>query len=257
MHTVAVYSTSSIWAAGLGAILPKTFSAITLFRSLDVMQEQLPVISPDLLVLDMTPTVSFGALRRIGSGAPASRLIVWSDTISPEFVSQCFAAGARGVLLKSASVETHVGCLTQVAEVGFWIDPTPASNVFDAKPMHLSSRERQLISLIVQGVSNKTISWILGITVGTTKVYLSRLYEKLRVGDRLELAMLALKNMPIPADIETTTVKVFAFPDTIWVGLQPLRKTFPHRAIVKQIRTNKLARPPLHSGVQPARAACA
>jgi Bacterial regulatory proteins, luxR family len=48
--------------------------------------------------------------------------------------------------------------------------------------------------LVAQGLSNKEIAWSLGITEGTVKVYLSKLFDKVGVADRLELALLALKN---------------------------------------------------------------
>ena len=59
----------------------------------------------------------------------------------------------------------------------------------------LSPRERQLLRLISQGLSNKQIAGTLMITEGTVKVYLSRLFKKVGVLDRFELALYGLKNL--------------------------------------------------------------
>ena len=61
----------------------------------------------------------------------------------------------------------------------------------------LAPRERHVTGLIAQGLSNKEIAWSLGITEGTVKVYLSKLFDKLGVSDRFELALVALKNLAV------------------------------------------------------------
>jgi DNA-binding CsgD family transcriptional regulator len=64
-----------------------------------------------------------------------------------------------------------------------------------AKRVSLTRREGQLVSLIAQGIKNKELAYALGITEGTVKVYLSRIFKKLGVNDRFELALYAIKNV--------------------------------------------------------------
>jgi DNA-binding CsgD family transcriptional regulator len=59
----------------------------------------------------------------------------------------------------------------------------------------LTRREGQLVTLLPQGLKNKELAYALGITEGTVKVYLSKLFKKLGVNDRFELALYALKNV--------------------------------------------------------------
>jgi DNA-binding CsgD family transcriptional regulator len=59
----------------------------------------------------------------------------------------------------------------------------------------LTRREGQLISLLSQGLKNKEIATALNISEGTVKVYLSRLFQKVGVKDRFELALFGLKNL--------------------------------------------------------------
>jgi DNA-binding CsgD family transcriptional regulator len=63
------------------------------------------------------------------------------------------------------------------------------------KRVSLTRREGQLVGLIAQGLKNKELAYALGITEGTVKVYLSRIFKKLGVNDRFELALYALKNV--------------------------------------------------------------
>jgi len=60
--------------------------------------------------------------------------------------------------------------------------------------VELTPRESQLVSLLVQGLRNKEIGSCLGITEGTVRVYLSKLFIKTGARDRLELAVFGLKN---------------------------------------------------------------
>jgi DNA-binding CsgD family transcriptional regulator len=58
----------------------------------------------------------------------------------------------------------------------------------------LTPRETQLVTLVAQGLRNKEIAGTLGLTEGTVKVYLTRIFRKLDLDDRLELALYGLKN---------------------------------------------------------------
>ena len=64
-----------------------------------------------------------------------------------------------------------------------------------ARRYSLTRREGQLVSLLSQGLKNKEIATALTISEGTVKVYLSRLFQKLGVKDRFELALYGLKNL--------------------------------------------------------------
>jgi DNA-binding CsgD family transcriptional regulator len=59
----------------------------------------------------------------------------------------------------------------------------------------LTKRESQLVALLSQGLKNKEIASTLQISEGTVKVYLSRLFQKVGVKDRFELALYGLKNL--------------------------------------------------------------
>jgi DNA-binding NarL/FixJ family response regulator len=220
MKTLGICSASPVLSQGLQSVLVQDFRTIGIFPSITAAQTNLNE-SPDLLVIDMSSPITREELLNIGTMAPNIRIVLWIDTVSKEFLFQCLASGVRGVLPKSASVETHVRCMRQVADGEIWIDEALSRSIRGAKQIHLTPRERQVVSLIVQGLSNKEIAWSLGISEGTIKVYMSRLYVKVGVGDRFELALLALKNIPASSGTPSTArrqgepAKPFAFPDII------------------------------------------
>jgi DNA-binding CsgD family transcriptional regulator len=84
-----------------------------------------------------------------------------------------------------------------VAEGGLWFEETLKTSFTSMRTVSLTRRESQLVSLLSQGLKNKEIASTLFISEGTVKVYLSRLFHKLGVKDRFELALFGLKNMPI------------------------------------------------------------
>ena len=103
--------------------------------------------------------------------------------------------GVRGILRKTLPVETLLRCLNRVIEGELWFEKALTDSIMSARRYSLTRREGQLVSLLSQGLKNKEIAIALTISEGTVKVYLSRLFQKLGVKDRFELALYGLKNL--------------------------------------------------------------
>ena len=115
-------------------------------------------------------------------------------TIPTELAFQAIAMGIRGILRKQLPVELLVKCLQAVCAGELWFEKDLMASLI-VRPAALTNRERQLVSLLSQGLKNKEIAATMVVSEGTVKVYLSRLYEKLGVKDRFELALFALRNL--------------------------------------------------------------
>jgi DNA-binding CsgD family transcriptional regulator len=87
-----------------------------------------------------------------------------------------------------------------VAEGELWYDKTLTQTFLSGRTVKVSRRETELITLVSQGLKNKEIATVMDITEGTVKVYLSRLFEKVGVRDRFELALFGLRSATNPAD---------------------------------------------------------
>ena len=116
---------------------------------------------------------------------------------STEFASQAIGLGVRGILRKNLPVELLVKCLLKVAAGEFWVEKALSDRLLSTRQVVLTPRERQIAGLVMQGLKNKEIAFSLGITEGTVKVYLSRLFQKVGVKDRFELALFAMEHLSI------------------------------------------------------------
>jgi DNA-binding CsgD family transcriptional regulator len=114
----------------------------------------------------------------------------------------------------------------RVNEGELWFEKALTDSIMSARRYSLTRREGQLVSLLSQGLKNKEIATALNISEGTVKVYLSRLFQKLGVKDRFELALYGLKNLTPGGSVENApaTGKIPVAP--VW---QPPRSFFVER----------------------------
>ncbi len=76
-----------------------------------------------------------------------------------------------------------------------WFEQALTDSILTARRYTLTRREGQIVTLVAQGLKNRELGVALNISEGTVKVYLSRLFKKLGLKDRFELALFGLKNM--------------------------------------------------------------
>jgi DNA-binding NarL/FixJ family response regulator len=198
---VAICSGQPIFASGLAAELPLSLELVGCFDTIDSLEQGLPELRPDILVLEVMSTLSIEKVRRLSEAAPQMKTVLWIDSPSTEFINHCIGVGVTAVLSRRASLANHKECLAAVARGENWMDQSVLSSLLSGKSIKLTPRERQLMTLIAQGLSNKEVAWRLTIGEGTVKVYLSRLFAKAGVQNRFELALLALRNMSPVASV--------------------------------------------------------
>jgi len=99
----------------------------------------------------------------------------------------------------------------------------------------LSFRERQVVGLVSQGKPNKEIAFGLHLSEGTIKEYLNRIFQKVRVTNRTELAIWALTGGDIDRTAPATTVK--ADPSALIAPLRPARRLHSNRTIARHSRS--------------------
>ncbi|MGB9606479.1 MAG: response regulator transcription factor, partial [Bryobacteraceae bacterium] len=149
----------------------------------------------DIAVIDLVPELTFSRLAQFRREAPECRFVLWTRAISTELAYQVMELGVRGILKKTLPPELVVKCLMKVAEGELWFDKSLTASFLTARTVTLTNRESQLVMLLAQGLKNKEIAHVLNISEGTVKVYLSRLFQKVGVKDRFELALYGLRNL--------------------------------------------------------------
>src|ERR1022692_4490744 len=193
MVRVAVHSDQPVLAKGLESLIaadPALESSASCSK-VAVLKKHLANENPDLAVLDLTPEITSAALNELQNLAPESKLILWTNTIAGDFALQALTIGIRGVLRKTLPLEAHRQCLHRVYSGDLWFEKSLMDSLRSARRVSLTQR----VSLLARGLKNKEISCELGITEGTVKVYLYRLFQKSGAKSRLDLALHGLKNL--------------------------------------------------------------
>ena len=234
MASVLLCSDEPILAEGLRRILSGSdgLNLISWCPKLDELRGEIEVHQPDLLLVDLTAEVNFSVLSSLHQIARHARIVLWVHTISTELALQAMSLGIRGILRKTLPIESLMRCLGRVNEGELWFEKTLTDSIMTARRYSLTRREGQLVTLLSQGMKNKEISTALNISEGTVKVYLSRLFQKLGVKDRFELALYGLKNLaPAASSLDGTVDDSARKPVApIW---QPPRSFFVERAPVR------------------------
>lgn len=194
MTKVTLYCVQPVLIAGFQAILDSldgfTGSVCT---SLTDLMDHIRKERPQLIVFEVTSAIDLDTLRKVIACDRDAAVILWVDGISAEFASRAISLGVRGLLRRSLPLETQARCLEKVAAGQLWVEKALSDKPLGTKLIAFAPRERQLVVLVAQGLKNKEIAQTLGVTEGTVKAYLCRLFEKTGASDRLELALFALR----------------------------------------------------------------
>ena len=146
-------------------------------------------LQPDILVVDIRlgDENGFDLIREVAAGGPA--IVILSAFDYPQYVDAALRLGASGYVLKTAPFENLVNAIRQVAAGGlaYSVRPSPAGR------RRLSTREVQVVSLVVEGRSNDEIAVSLGISAKTVESHLTRIFERVGVASRTELATRAVR----------------------------------------------------------------
>lgn len=150
---------------------------------------------PDIVLIYISPGISLARLRELRSANRHTTIVLWGTALSSEFVFQAMQAGIRGWLPDDTSTAALLAALCRIAKGELSFEPAVLEAALSQKRVVLSKRESQLVALVAQGLKNKEIAYSSGLTPGTVKCYLNRIFKKLNVDDRLDLALYGLKNM--------------------------------------------------------------
>jgi DNA-binding NarL/FixJ family response regulator len=160
--------------------------------------------SPNVAVIDVTmPGLSgLDVLASITADALATKVVILTATATDGQLLRAIAGGARGVILKEEALTELVQCVRAVAEGRPWLPSALVNAALERETgrrlasehltRSLTTRERQIILLIAEGLSNKAVGRRLDLSEGTVKIHLHNIYQKLHVSNRTTLAALAI-----------------------------------------------------------------
>lgn len=190
---------------GLSVILEEddNLEIVGTLRSADSIQEVLKLNKPDIVLIDPhSPGVDgLIQIKQIQAALGSEiKIVVYTATVNQSETCDLIRMGVKGILLKEMSVSLIPQCLKKVHAGGEWLDRRSMRMAFEQIlqresahkiiSAHLSSREMSLAALIAKGYSSKLAARELQITEGSVRVYLNRIYSKLHISSRLQLALL-------------------------------------------------------------------
>jgi DNA-binding NarL/FixJ family response regulator len=228
---VILADTQAIFRAGLRKIfaLEDDIRVVGQAETLAQTQSAVTKFSADILIFESALAQNpVEAVTELLRQAPQLKIVVVTPGSDEQLTLDLFRRGAHGILSREVEPEILVDCLRKVAAGNPWLENEAVHWVMEAFRGHslrpsgarpkvqLTPKETLIVSCVTQGMKNKEIAIRVGTTEQVVKNYLRKVYDKLGVADRLELALYCLshhvvdgvKPPPIPsapADAESTS----------------------------------------------------
>ena len=221
---VILADTQAIFRAGLRKIfaLEDDIRVVGQAETLPQTQSAVAKFSADILIFESAlasnPVETVTELLR---QAPQLKIVVVTPVSDEQLTLDLFRRGAHGILSREVEPETLVECLRKVAGGEPWLESQAIHWVMDAYRGHnlrpsgarpkvqLTPKETLIVSCVTQGMKNKEIAVRVGTTEQVVKNYLRKVYDKLGVADRLELALYCLSHHVVdgvkPPPVPSTT----------------------------------------------------
>src|SRR5271169_659495 len=154
--------------------------------------------------LSPTPAEAVSEIAR--RALPEAKLVLVTQRAGEEETVDYLRRGVQGIITRAISPELLVRCVRKVAAGETWLDKQSVNWVIQAyrtqalqgtaprQQLRLSEKEMLIISGVTQGLKNKEIAREIGTTEQVVKNYLRKIYDKLQVLDRLELALYSMNH---------------------------------------------------------------
>lgn len=172
---------------------------------------------PDLVLMDIRMPVMNGidAVRKLKSESPSTKVLVLTTFDEDEYIIEALASGAVGFLLKDIPSDKLLQAIRDAAKGEMMLPsaiaaklaarlsaapmgtkPAPARARGRSSDIKFTDREMSIISLMVEGRTNREIAQLLFMSEGTVKNYISTIYDKIGTNDRTQ-AVIWLKDMTV------------------------------------------------------------
>lgn len=163
--------------------------------------EQARALRPDVVLLDLLLPDLNGVevTQRLRAEGLPCKVLILTSSLEDRLVAAAVRAGADGYLLKATRVADLAHAIVEVAQGKRVLDPAATQALFaqmrQADPLNeLSSREREVFAALARGRANAEIAAALRIGEATVRTHVANLLDKLRLRDRTQVIIFALKH---------------------------------------------------------------
>lgn len=198
--TIAICDTEPVAIEGIRALLEPRRDLLlvgtesSIASGLDMVRN----LKPAIVIVDK----AFGAqalldwLTKSSAASENTAVVIWGSTMHGAEAVRFMQSGARGVMRKTAALESILDCIVAVGSGRTWLEQSLLSDS-ERLPRrtrgNLTPREQEVLDLVEQGLKNKDIAAQLGIRSGTVKIHLKHIFEKTGIHGRYGLALNGLK----------------------------------------------------------------
>ena len=202
MTKVLVADDDPLTLAGIEQLLANSnFKVVATASSGMEVLDNLASTRPEMLILDirMPERSGLDVLRTLRGRGDTRPIVLLTGSINDQSAREAMDLGVNGLVIKASAPRDLLVCLDTVAKGRRWFDQDVMQRAMDLvggsaqrDPLEaLSPRERGIAGLVQRGLRNKEIADELGLTEGTVKVHLHKIFEKLDLRSRTELILLA------------------------------------------------------------------
>lgn len=161
-------------------------------------------LAPTVAVLDffMPGLNGLEVLANLSAERSVTRAVFLTATATDKQLLTAVSRGAKGIVLKETALDELVECIRVVAGGREWLPPSLIDAAFEREAARqsvsthlaqsLTCREREIVLLVAEGLSNKEMCRRLGLSEGTVKIHLHNIYEKVGINNRTALAAMAV-----------------------------------------------------------------
>ena len=166
-------------------------------------------LQPDVMLLDFSMPRKSGldVMRELSGAMPRLRTILMTAGVQKLDMLRMLQYGVKGIVMKGGPTELLFNCMRKVHRGELWIGRDTVTDLLDLlaatekgqatgarRDFGLTTREREIVRMIVEGEPNKAIAQRLSIAEDTVKHHLTSSFDKTGTSSRLELALFALEH---------------------------------------------------------------
>ncbi|MEO2219354.1 response regulator transcription factor [Chromobacterium vaccinii] len=197
----------TLFRSGLKALLQRQDDFLVVGEAADGLDgvKQAELLRPDVVLLDLDMPVMNGreALAQILSGCPDAAVLMLTVSEDGDDLAECMRGGARGYLLKNINADFLLDSIRRAVDGDSVLSPEmtakllarlrqPAAKASEADA--LTPRERETLSWLARGSSNKEIARALDLAESTVKVHVQNILRKLSLSSRVQAAVYAVEH---------------------------------------------------------------
>ena len=201
MTKVLVADDDPLTLAGIELLLANSnFKVVATASSGMKVLDNLASTRPEMLILDirMPERSGLDVLRTLRGRGDTRPIVLLTGSINDQSAKEAMDLGVNGLVIKASAPRDLLVCLDTVGKGRRWFDQDVMQRAMDLvggsaqrDPLEkLSPRERGIAGLVQRGLRNKEIADELGLTEGTVKVHLHKIFEKLDLRSRTDLILL-------------------------------------------------------------------